>query len=314
MAFARVGLNQKKEKTLPMGWAWNRPASIKLAVAILAVVAVSGMPGRSWALFGEEDWFSGQNQLLVQLLATEAGEAADLASLLANIRMVTEATNEGLALARSSYRAYQAVRNYSIEDLMSDAKEGLYDAFPDLRAIEENGDLLHEQWDERSHFFSYRNRFDAQISPLARKLFEHSYQATIWPAVFPNAMGMKANFTPVELMIWERYMKTQQGLEVLVKKTSLAALAKKVQNLVKDAEESKNMELAAQAMETQLTTQLVNDVSEITDLMKSSLALEEQDREAERQRRQSIRKGLSKDFSLMLMPGGGMTELREDGE
>jgi len=272
-------------------------------VVMLIAVVVWIVPGRSRALFGEEDWLSGQNALLAQLLSAQLEELYRVSEMLANIRMVTSATNESLAIARETYRAYRTIRSYSLRDLMRDAKRGLYRTFPDLQEIERDGILIKDQVESGEAFFSTWNRYDTKMSPTMRRLFEHSYQATIWPAVFPEAMELRPNMTPVEMNIWKRYAKTRQDVEVLVQKTSLAALMQKAANFVKDAEESGNLEVAIQAATSQAAIQQVANSTEMLNLYKAEVAIEEEARERERKARDAISKAMKNSMTELLMPG-----------
>jgi len=270
---------------------------------IALIVSLWLTPSSSKAFFGEEGWLSGQNALLAKLLSAQLDELYNVTAILSNIRLVTSATNESLAIARETYRAYRSVRSYSLHDLMRDAKRGLYETFPDLREIERDGVLIREQIEKGEAFFSTWNRYDTKMNPVLRKVFEHSYQATIWPAVFPEAMALRPNATPVEKMIWERYTRTRQDMEVLVQKTSLAALAKKAANFVADAEESGNLEVAINASANQMAVQQVSNSTEFINLYKSEIALEEEGRRREKKARDTIRRSMKKNVKKLLMPG-----------
>jgi len=270
---------------------------------IALIVSLWLVPASSKAFFGEESWLSGQNALLAKLLSAQLNELYNVTAILSNIRLVTSATNESLAIARETYRAYRSVRSYSLHDLMRDAKRGLYETFPDLREIERDGVLIREQIEKGEAFFSTWNRYDTKMNPVLRKVFEHSYQATIWPAVFPEAMALRPNATPVEKMIWERYTRTRQDMEVLVQKTSLAALAKKAANFVADAEESGNLEVAINASANQMAVQQVSNSTEFLNLYKSEIALEEEGRRREKKARDTIRRSMKKNVKKLLMPG-----------
>jgi len=273
-------------------------------VWLLLGFAVLLAPGRARAIFGEEDWFSGQNALLARLLSAQLEELYKLSELIANVRLATSAANESLAIARETWRAYKTVRDYSLEELMRDAKRGLYQTWPDLREIERDGVLLREQIEKGEGLFSVWNRYDDKMHPVMNRLFEFSYQASIWPAVFPEAMRHRPNATPVEKRIWERFVKTRQDVEVLTQKTALSALARKVAALVKDAEESGRLDLEAQATAAQLAVQEVVNSTEFLNLYKSQVAIEEEARARERRARQTIRRAMVENVRKLLLPGG----------
>ena len=69
------------------------PVSRERACAGILVVVLSVAPP-AHAVFGEEDWLSGQNQLLVELLATELEELTQISTLLVNAKILLGTTNE----------------------------------------------------------------------------------------------------------------------------------------------------------------------------------------------------------------------------
>lgn len=280
------------------------------AFKVLIVVFMLILPGRSRAFLdlGQGDWLSGQNSLLVELLATEVEELANITETLRNIRVVAQAGNEALAVARSAYREYRAVRNYSREDLIRDAKRGLYKAFPDMKGIENEIVMYEDQVEAGSAFWSYHGAHDRNISRATQRVLEHNYQATIWPTVFPEAMVYRRNPSPVDLHIWGLYCKTGQRAAEAVRKTALAALAAKAANFVADAEESKNLELAAQAAINQLLVQEVHNSTEFIELYRTEMALGEAAMEADRSARRTVSKSLSSRARIMFGPGAMFRE------
>jgi len=287
------------------------PIQLSISPKFLVVVAfVLLVPCRSQAFLdlGQGDWLSGQNSLLMELLATEVEELANITETLRNIRMVAQAGNEALAVARSAYREYKAVRNYSREDLIRDAKRRLYRAFPDLRGIENEIVMYEDQVEAGSAFWSYQGTHDRNISRATRRVLEHNYQATIWPQVFPEAMVYRRNPSPVDLHIWGLYCKTGQRAADAVRKTALAALAVKAANFVADAEDSGNLELAAQAATNQLLVQEVHNSTEFIELYKTETALSEAAMEADRSARRTVTRSLSSRAKIMFGPGAMFRE------
>ncbi len=293
----------------PVGPCAGSPAFLFCLGLILALVL---LPQRSWAFIdlGQGDWLSGQNELMAQLLATELDELTNLTSILSNMRSVVQAGNEALAVARQSYRAYQAVRNYSLEDLSRDAKAGLYQAFPDLAKMDHDIYLMAEQGKEidGGHFFSYWNSYDHKMAKVVERVLTHTYKATIWPMVFPEAMVYRQNPSPVDIKIWGLYRKSGMQMEVAVQNTALATLAQKVANLVADAEESGNLELMAQATAAQSAHQQLVNSTEFLNLYKAELAAREQARDTSGRRSRALAEGMQVNMERILRPGGGMLE------
>lgn len=257
---------------------------------------------------GQGGWLSGQNALLMKLLATELDSLGELTSILANVRTVVQAGNEALALARTTYREYKAITNYNRDDLIRDAKRGLYEAFPDLALIEQNAGLLEDQYERSGEFLEYWNLYDRKIQQTVGKVMSHTYKSTIWPWVFPEAMVKRENPSPVDIKIWNLYKKSGMVAEVAVQKTALAALAQKVAGFVRDAEESGNLEVAATAASAQLQLQEVSNSTEFLNLYKAELGAREEARDTLRRRSRALKRTMRENLRELMAPGGGMYE------
>lgn len=282
----------------------------RLFVAVFLVL-FAFCPAKSKAFFdfGQGDWLSGQNSILMELLMTNLEELTNIAAILENMRIVAEAGNEGLAIARETYRNYQMIRRYSWDDLRRDAQRGMYRAFPELYKIEQEAIEYKRQYKNRNRFFSYYGRHDYQMAQTIDKVMSHTYKATIWPHVFPSAFDdMAKNPSPVDLNIWKRYMKSGKAAEVAVKKTSLYALSRKVEELVREAGQQNRIDLEAQATTAQMAVQQVNNSTEFLDLYKTSVALEEEAHETERSRRDAIERELAQHAESIFRPGGMTAE------
>lgn len=281
----------------------------RLFVAVF-VVLFAFCPAKSKAFFdfGQGDWLSGQNSILMELLMTNLEELTNIAAILENMRIVAEAGNEGLAIARESYRNYQMIRRYTWKDLLTDARRGMYRAFPDLYKIEQEAVEYKRQYKNRNRFFSYYGKHDYKMARTLDRVMAHSYKATIWPHAFPAAFDQMAkNPSPVDLNIWKRYLKSGMMTEIAVKKTSLYAMSRKVQELVEAANRKDQIDLEAQAIQAQTSVQQVHNSTELLDLYKSEVSLAEQAQETDRKRRRAIEQELSEHAEKIFKPGG-MTE------
>ena len=105
-----------------------------LTVFVAALLVGDGT--RAYAIFGEEDWLSGQNAILAELLGAQLKELTQVVKLVNDTRQMLGAVNDGLALARTVKRVYETIRTYSLAKLVADAKRGLYRAMPELRDTE----------------------------------------------------------------------------------------------------------------------------------------------------------------------------------
>jgi hypothetical protein len=248
--------------------------------------------GRAYAIFGEEDWLSGQNELLAELVGDQLRQISELMEVVNNTRLMLGSVNDALALARTVKRVYDILRTYDLDKLVRDAKRGLYKAMPELRQTEaEVGELLAngqalEQGD--GAFFSRISIHDARISAASKATFEHAYQSTIWPSVFPDAMSFLPGPSPVELLIQQKYRRTADARRQAVQRTALGVLATKVQAFVDDAEDKDNAELRSLATSAQVSFQSMAHLTELRNLKEQETA----EREAARIDDQSMRSGM----------------------
>jgi hypothetical protein len=276
--------------------------------AVLSMVVV-GQSESAYAIFGEEEWLGGQNELLVELIVDQLKQIGQLVELVNNARMILGSVNDALALARTVKRVYDIVRNYNLDKLVADAKRGLYKAMPELRQTEadvreliDNGQALSKG---EGAFFSKVTIHDAQMSAAARKSFEHGYQATIWPAVFPDAMDFLPDPSPVELLIQQRYLRTNDERRRAVQRTALGVLEQKVQAFVDDAEEKDNAELRSLATDTQVNFQSMANLTELKNLKEQESAEKEAARIDDQTVRTSVGKALGDNAGILVGGPGG---------
>jgi hypothetical protein len=260
----------------------------QLLILVLCPAGVSAQVGAI------DDWLSGRNQVLIRLLMTEIDQLANMTEMLANMQLILEASNEGLALARSTYRAYKSVRDYSANDFIRDAKEGMYSAFPHLQGIEDEWITMKDQFNHGDNFFSYYGHYDQRMDQKMVKILDHAYTATIWPTVFPNSTGLyPKTLNPVDVEIWAMYHRTGQEAKIAVQKTAIATLAATVAEYVREAKSKKQLDLLTQATTAQLMVQEVNNSTEFVELYKTKIAKEEAARQSAKVRRETVRSSLT---------------------
>lgn len=263
-----------------------------LAATVALTLAV---PRPAHALFGEEDWLSGQNQLLAALLAQDMEQTANLVGLFANARMLLTSVNESLALTRTAYRQVQAIRNYTLQDLADDARAGLYQAYPDLedieresRALVANGEAI-----EDGTFWSHTDHHDRDVSRRAHAAFDFAYQSTIWPIAFTNAMRHAPHPSPVDLEIQNLYRRTGQRYQIAVQQMAFTVLARRVGLLLGEAEERDHLPTRIAATNAALSYQTMRNSTELLELEKARAAHEEHSRLEDRIQRRRARSDLS---------------------
>lgn len=279
-------------------------------------------PGRSDALIdlGQGDWMSGQNGILLKQLAAQLNQLTELGILVNRVGDIMQAGNEALSVTRSAYQQYQALRRFSLQDLMYDARSALYQAFPRLRDIEMDIGELGAQTEAVSDgtFFSFHGRHDSRMNQTMKALFDYGYQSTIWPMVFPNAFmedGKTTVYpTPVDEEITRMYLNSGQLKDQMVKKTAIYSLAQQAKMFINEAQnqEEQNLKIMMEAQQTQVQTQQLSNSTEMLDLLKTKMAKEELARRRAKQRTKTQNSGIQKNMHEALMPGSLRKKADED--
>jgi hypothetical protein len=272
-----------------------------------AVVVALGAPRPAFAIFGEEDWISGQNQTLIAMLSTELEATTNLAQIITIVRNAAKAANDTLALARTVKRVYEVIRHYDLKDLQRDALQGFYTAIPEARQLD--GEIRELVGNGRAlvHgdgvFWSQITSSDAEVSARARALFEHGYKAALWPMVLG---GMKASAapTPVERAIQARYRRSGELAQQALEKSSYGVLAEKVKTFVEDAESKDQVDLKMAATQAQLQLQTAQDTTELLRLERIEAAEQETLRRGAAAFSRKLGQGLSKGAQTLVAPGG----------
>lgn len=256
---------------------------------IILAIAVFFPAGPAHALFGEEDWLSGQNQLLASLLAENLQQTTQLATAVANLRAMLRATNESAAVARTAWRQVQVLRRYSIADLRDDALAGLYDAWPELSDIAQETEALvaNGRAVRAGAFWTHLDHHDPAVSRRARTAFEYGYQSTIWPIAFPDAMQYGPGPSPVDVKVQALYRRAGHAHRVATQQMAWSVFARQVEGYLADAEATQRLDTRIQATEAVMAFQTMRNTTEALTLAQTEAA----DDEARRQRDQRDRAG-----------------------
>lgn len=271
------------------------------------VVLTLAWPRPAWAIFGEEDWISGQNQTLIAMLVTELEATANLAQVITTLRTALKTANDTLAVARTVKRVYETVRNYDLKDLQRDALAGLYQAIPEARQVDaEIRELVGNGRAMRGgNFWSHISPSDPEVSAQSRKLFEHGYKAALWPMVLPSMKkDARDGLTPVEKLIQDRYRRSGMQADQALQKSVYGVLAQQVKAFVEDAESKKQVDLKMEATQTQLQLQTAQDTTELLNLQRVRDAENEAARTSASEFHKRFSQGLSAGAQELVEPGG----------
>ncbi len=279
---------------------------IRKATSLLLLLLVFAPASAHSSVWGEE------NVTLIKLLLQSMEQTQKLRDVLTTTRELSRATNEGLALAREVYREGKTLSTYTLEDFLEEAKEGLYEAFPELRDIEGDIRLINDQIEKREVFFSYYNRYDPKVRERLERVMSWAYKSTIWPVVFPQSLHLKPNMTPVEKEILERYQRTGQLAQWAVRTTSMAAMARSIKELYDEAAKKKDSALELAATQAELQHIQASALAEFTELYKQDIAMEEKAREMQKNARRSLRDAMDRQMQDLMKPDAMRTKPSEE--
>ncbi|MEQ9498161.1 MAG: hypothetical protein RIT81_14915 [Deltaproteobacteria bacterium] len=248
--------------------------------AILALTLA--IPRPAYALFGEEDWLSGQNQTLMALLWEELEHTTQLSTLIANAKFMVGSVNELLALARTARRVFEAIKNYDLEALERDVLQSLYRAIPESQGLAQEIDTLYRDGRaiHEGKFWTRIGAKDAKVSYQARKLWEHGYKATLWPLVLPGEGHLRRGPSIVEAKVATRYQVSGDEARRAFEQSAIAILAGKVKAFAADAELKDRVDLKREATRAQLELQRTADAAELRRLREQAVAEDQNEREA----------------------------------
>ena len=269
-----------------------------------AILAISLVPrSASASVFGEE------NAALAALVAQGIEELTQISTIIQNLRGALQTANEMLAIAREARRVYEMVANYKLSDLERDAKAGLYQVFPDLREIELQSRILVDEGKalEQGYgpFFARYTVNDARMRRVTEAMVKHAYASAIWSFDFSDAEKTTSEPSPVERLIEERYLRTQDGIRRAVQNTGMEVLAKKVKAYVKDAESKNEALLRMEATNAEVNFQAMRDTRHLLNLREQDVAIQEAGRIEELRYQDALKQGVQGASDLLVSPGGG---------
>ena len=249
--------------------------------AAIVAVSLSAVPKNAWALFGQGDWISGQNQMLMALLAEEIEHSAQLSTVITNARLIVGSTNELLSIARTTRRVLKAMQTYDLDRLRDDALAGLYQAIPESRSLSIEIQSLYQEGRaiQEGRFWTRIGSKDPNVSRQMHKLWAHGYKSVIWPLVLPGQGHLRRGPNVIEEKVAMRYRVSGDQARRAYEQTALGVLAKKVDSYVRDAELKDRVDLKQAATATQLSLQQTADTAEMRRLHEQRVAEDQANRE-----------------------------------
>lgn len=240
---------------------------------ILALLAAF-VPTPAHALFGEEDWISGKNQMLAAQLAEAGKQTAELIRLVREARDIAHAANESAAFARAAYRQLQYARRYTVGQLFDDMKKGFYDAFPELEELDRelragvaNGSAVAD-----GRFWTHTDHHDRGALRRLEKKARFALRGTIWTSD-PHA-GKLWKPSSVDAALGDYFKATGQSGKRAVQARGYLSYAEAVKRLRAKAESGDHLPTLIEGHNATVNTQTMRNTTELLDHQEAKTARE----------------------------------------
>jgi hypothetical protein len=238
------------------------------------LIATFLLPGRALAVFGEEDWLSGQNVILGKQLAQATKQTAELIRLVQQARDIASAANESAAYARAAYRQLQYARVYTPGQFFDDMREGFYEAFPELEELDrevragiDNGEAIAE-----GRFWTHTDHHDRGALRRLEKRARFALKGTIWTADPQAGKLWKPSW--VDAATADYFKATGQRGKRAVQARGYLSYAEAVKRLKAKADEGDHLPTLLGAQNAAVNTQTMRDTSEMLDHQEAATARE----------------------------------------
>jgi hypothetical protein len=238
------------------------------------LIAAFLLPGRALAVFGEEDWLSGQNVILGKQLAQATKQTAELIRLVQQARDIASAANESAAYARAAYRQLQYARVYTPGQFFDDMREGFYQAFPELEELDRevragiaNGEAIAE-----GRFWTHTDHHDRGALRRLEKRAKFALKGTIWTAD-PQA-GFQSLPAWVDAANADYFQATGQRGKRAVQARGYLSYAEAVKRLKAKADEGDHLPTLLGAQNAAVNTQTMRNTTEMLDHQEAQTARE----------------------------------------
>jgi hypothetical protein len=238
------------------------------------LIAAFLLPGRALAVFGEEDWLSGQNVILGKQLAQATKQTAELIRLVQQARDIASAANESAAYARAAYRQLQYARVYTPGQFFDDMREGFYQAFPELEELDRevragiaNGEAIAE-----GRFWTHTDHHDRGALRRLEKRAKFALKGTIWTAD-PQA-GKLWKPAWVDAANADYFQATGQRGKRAVQARGYLSYAEAVKRLKAKADEGDHLPTLLGAQNAAVNTQTMRNTTEMLDHQEAQTARE----------------------------------------
>lgn len=223
------------------------------------------------SMFGEE------NATLSAILTEEIFMAANVSETVTQLKAIVDAGNQAINLARESYRQFQAIKNYTLDDLLSDAKKGFCEGLAAttdtdceswaLSINEMSDNLKMIAGGHGEQFVAYRSRWDAETYSFLKQMYHGSAKAFVYPKIAPNVSkfyGWDKHENDGDYVIQQALLKSGLFHDVIETQKEGYTVSSAMVNFIREAEESKNVVAQGQTvelMQDQLRNKYLNEMN-----------------------------------------------------
>lgn len=223
------------------------------------------------SMFGEE------NATLGAILTEEIFMAANVSETVTQLKAIVDAGNQAINLARESYKQFQAIKNYTLEDLLSDAKKGFCEGLAAttdtdceswaLSINEMSDNLKMIAGGHGEQFVAYRSRWDAETYSFLKQMYHGSAKAFVYPKIAPNVSkfyGWDKHENDGDYVIQQALLKSGLFHDVIETQKEGYTVSSAMANFIREAKDSKNVIAQGQTvelMQDQLRNKYLNEMN-----------------------------------------------------
>ncbi|HPS30813.1 MAG TPA: hypothetical protein PLZ43_11195 [bacterium] len=252
----------------------------KLTAVILVVVLQFQMLHAS--IFGEE------NATLTGILTEEFIQTAKAAETIARLKALLDAANQTIDLARESYRQFQYIKNYSVDDLARDAKAGFCHGLGNstnttcsewelsIKEMSDNGEMIvgghGDQW------VNYRSNWNNETKSFLKQMYHGSAAAYVYPKIAPNVSkyyGWDKHENDAEYVINQALTKSGLYDSMIESMKDGYTVQTAIGDFLKEAENSKNVVAKGQSVQLMQDQQRNKSLVESNNINKARYLHEE---------------------------------------
>ena len=223
--------------------------------AVLIILAIFNSSLHA-SIFGEE------NATLTGILTEEFIQTAKAAETIARLKALLDAANQTIDLARESYRQFQYIKNYSVDDLARDAKAGFCRGLDNstdttcseweasINEMKDNGEMIvgghGDQW------VNYRSNWNSKTKGFLKQMYHGSATAYVYPKIAPNVSkyyGWDKHENDAEYVINQALTKSGLYDSMIESMKDGYTVQTAIGDFLKEAENSKNVVAKGQSVQ-----------------------------------------------------------------